>query len=296
MRNRILLFVLLLLGPAFAQEYGLVLSGGGGKGAYEVGVWKALKEYGIADKVTVISGTSVGGLNAALFACEDVETIEKIWLEKVPYKLQTSRSLISQIGLLEIINTVNLHKINAESIPHVIVTAVRDRMKIAKAVTGSTGDYSHRFVLNRESDVDEIKRMLLATSAFPVICSPIALKDGFKYIDGGGNFMGGDNIPFRPVLKSYPAVRNLIVVYLDEKPKKKQRIQKIKYDYYDNIIEIIPTIKMSEFILEGTVNFTQERIKLLIQQGYEDTVDVLKKHSLGNNEQIYPVSSYWFDD
>lgn len=38
MRNRILLFVLLLLGSAFAQEYGLVLSGGGGKGAYEVGV------------------------------------------------------------------------------------------------------------------------------------------------------------------------------------------------------------------------------------------------------------------
>ena len=29
------------------KEYGLVLAGGGTKGAYEVGIWKALKEIGL---------------------------------------------------------------------------------------------------------------------------------------------------------------------------------------------------------------------------------------------------------
>jgi hypothetical protein len=107
--------------------------------------------------------------------------------------------------------------------------------------------------------------------------------------------MGGDNIPYSPILTYYPNIKNIIVVYLDENPKINKRINKIKYDDYD-IIEIIPTIKMSLYVLEGTVNFTQDRIRLLIKQGYEDTVEVIKKHDFGNGEKLYPVSSYWFED
>ncbi len=44
---------------------GLVLSGGEAGGAYEIGVWKVLKESGIVSNITAISGTSVGALNAA---------------------------------------------------------------------------------------------------------------------------------------------------------------------------------------------------------------------------------------
>ena len=43
---------------------GLVFSGGGGKGAYQIGVWKALREYGI--EADCVAGTSVGALNGAL--------------------------------------------------------------------------------------------------------------------------------------------------------------------------------------------------------------------------------------
>ena len=44
----------------------LILAGGGGKGAYEIGVWKAMKELGIDKKIQAVSGASVGGLNGAL--------------------------------------------------------------------------------------------------------------------------------------------------------------------------------------------------------------------------------------
>ncbi|MBQ1240545.1 MAG: patatin-like phospholipase family protein, partial [Lachnospiraceae bacterium] len=40
------------------KEYGIVLEGGGARGAYQAGVWKALKESGV--KIRGISGTSVG--------------------------------------------------------------------------------------------------------------------------------------------------------------------------------------------------------------------------------------------
>ena len=42
-----------------ASPLGLVLSGGGAKGAYEVGVWQALHEAGIAGDVAAVSGTSI---------------------------------------------------------------------------------------------------------------------------------------------------------------------------------------------------------------------------------------------
>ena len=57
-----------LCSVAKSAPLGLVLSGGGAKGAYEVGVWQALEEAGIASNITAISGTSVGAINAALFA------------------------------------------------------------------------------------------------------------------------------------------------------------------------------------------------------------------------------------
>lgn len=49
------------------MELGLVLSGGGVKGAAHIGVLKALEEAGI--KITSISGTSSGSIVAVLYAC-----------------------------------------------------------------------------------------------------------------------------------------------------------------------------------------------------------------------------------
>lgn len=75
-----------------AEPLGLVLSGGGAKGAYEVGVWQELQAAGLASNVTVISGTSVGALNAALFAtCPDAA--EQIWREKMEdvFTINTNR-------------------------------------------------------------------------------------------------------------------------------------------------------------------------------------------------------------
>ena len=66
------------------DSIGLVLSGGGAKGAFQAGVWKAMNELGLAERVRVISGTSVGALNAAAFAAiRDPETICRFWRKHV---------------------------------------------------------------------------------------------------------------------------------------------------------------------------------------------------------------------
>jgi len=69
------------------MRVGLVLSGGGGKGAYEIGVWKAIKELNIDKYIKVVSGTSIGAINAALFAQDDFEEAKKMWQEVTIEKL-----------------------------------------------------------------------------------------------------------------------------------------------------------------------------------------------------------------
>lgn len=68
-------------------EVGLVLAGGGGKGAYHISAWKAFNEYGISDNICAISGTSVGALNAALFSQGDYRFAETIWLNIEPSQI-----------------------------------------------------------------------------------------------------------------------------------------------------------------------------------------------------------------
>ena len=61
------------------KEYGLVLDGGGARGAYQIGAWKALAEAGV--KFRAVAGTSVGALNGALICMDNVENAERIWKE-----------------------------------------------------------------------------------------------------------------------------------------------------------------------------------------------------------------------
>ena len=60
-----------------SRESGLVLEGGGAKGSFQIGAWRALREAGI--KIKGVSGVSVGALNGALICMDDPEKAEDIW-------------------------------------------------------------------------------------------------------------------------------------------------------------------------------------------------------------------------
>lgn len=61
------------------EKIGLVLEGGGSKGAYQVGVLKALLENGY--RFDAVTGTSIGALNGAILAQEGLDTLEEFWRE-----------------------------------------------------------------------------------------------------------------------------------------------------------------------------------------------------------------------
>jgi NTE family protein len=59
------------------EKTALVLSGGGSRGAYQIGVWKALRELGIHIDIAV--GTSIGSINAAAVTQDTYESAKALW-------------------------------------------------------------------------------------------------------------------------------------------------------------------------------------------------------------------------
>ena len=56
---------------------GLVLEGGGTKGAYQIGAYRALRELGMEFKG--VAGTSIGALNGAYIVQDNIDIMEEIW-------------------------------------------------------------------------------------------------------------------------------------------------------------------------------------------------------------------------
>ena len=58
-------------------KLGLVLSGGGAKGAYQIGAYRALRKLG--KNPEIITGTSVGAINGLLIVQGDLYKAVKLW-------------------------------------------------------------------------------------------------------------------------------------------------------------------------------------------------------------------------
>ena len=98
----------------------LVLSGGGAKGSYQLGVWKALRELNI--KFDIITGTSVGALNGALIVQNSYYKAKKIWntmsfetiFGKTNYKTETELDIYKMYGK-EFMKAYEAYKGNKEN-------------------------------------------------------------------------------------------------------------------------------------------------------------------------------------
>ena len=89
------------------KSYGLVLAGGGAKGAYQIGAWKALRELHI--EIEAITGVSIGAINGALIAEGDYEKALELWTNvevksgiNLPSELKEPDNLFSVLNMPQI--------------------------------------------------------------------------------------------------------------------------------------------------------------------------------------------------
>lgn len=262
------------------KEWGLVLSGGGGKGAYQAGVFKALEQYGLGDYITMISGASVGSLNMVLYDSANATLAEKIWSEISPEQflkidanlLDLREGIVSREGLINILDRyIDLDKIrNSERRLYVSVTEY-DQYGQGEGIV-------KYFSLNYHSD-DEIKNILLASSALPIIYSPVEI-EGKMYRDGGIK----DNLPIMPLY--IEGIRNFIVVAMSPNTT-------INYEKYPdaNFLFIKPHKSIGDFF-DGTLDFSSTGAKLRMELGYLDGVRELEYYDRNDEDskQLYALS------
>lgn len=282
-----ILFVLVAI-YTLAEPVGLVLSGGGAKGAYEVGVWKAMKEKSVADNVTVISGTSVGALNAALFASEpEQEKIEDVWLKNMrgvmlPNEVWKSNVIarfegggpaFSPFEALGKILEGKSHDgvIDPNALSNILAQCLAPEWPKDAAKVYSTscenGATPKSYLLNDESPEGRIA-LLRASSAIPVLFSTVDV-NGEVHVDGGCKV----NVPIDPIVEKHPEIKTIYVVYLnDEKHLGNDKPDLAKYPDV-KIVEIIPSRNLHGWF--GALNFSPRQAKKLIQLGYDDAMKVL---------------------
>lgn len=259
------------------KKLGLVLDGGGGRGAYQLGIWKYIKEIGLDKHIKVISGCSVGSLNACLLAMDNYDMAYSIWTNEVKDKIIcadvdsiknhildytsgnitdtiikfiANTGIFSRDGLLEIINKyLNLKLISNLNI-NIYATATHIPSCNAK-----------NFKLNGRSDEDIIQ-ILLASSAIPFVFPTEEIDDNL-YIDGGMS----DNSPLTPMYEE--SCTDIIVVHLDT-----TEVIMDKRENKANIYEIYPSHNLGYFV-NGILDFSSKGAEKRIEQGYNDAKNML---------------------
>jgi NTE family protein len=178
----------------------VVLGGGGSKGAYQIGVWQALRELNL--DYQVVTGTSVGALNGALMAQGEFDAAWNLWwnmdnsqvMEGIPPAQNTldsrlsvyrafAREMMTKGGLdispLEetIRSILDEEKLRRSGIEYGIVTVDMERLSPVRMFLrdmppGSVADY-----------------MIASASCFPAF-KPRTIEKA-RFIDGGYY----DNLP-----------------------------------------------------------------------------------------------------
>lgn len=271
---------------------GLALAGGGARGAYQIGVYLALKKAHI--KIDGFMGTSIGAFNAAMLASKREKELLEFWQNiNVGKILGLSDKLIAELndkkvdlGLVKesIINFKNIlfnKGINITELKNIL-----EQMDIAKTLYKSNKDFG--LVTVRLKDLKplflfkkDIKEKLLDEYIIASCYLPIfkfeKIIDNNYYLDGGFY----DNLPVNALLnKGYDKI---YAVDLKAIGRRQNYIDRNK------VIEIKPSHSLG-----GILNTDREKINDNIKLGYYDTLKIVK--GLDGFKYIFKIKNKWYYD
>ncbi len=261
------------------KSYGIVLEGGGARGSYQIGAWKALKEAGV--RIRGIAGASVGALNGALMCMDDLEKAEKIW-ENISYSqvMDVDENLMEDSNLLE----------KAEQAVRIIRDRGLDitplRRMIEEAVDEERIRKSERELYVTTISLDDRKAMVLDVKELPeggiadgLLAS--AYLPGFKqeklggkrYLDGGGM----NNVPVDVLADR--GYEDIIVIRIYGLGVDTER--RLKLPEHVNVYHIAPRQNLG-----GILEFDKKKARRNMMLGYMDA-----------RRMLYGLegTSYYFD-
>lgn len=158
------------------RKTALVLGGGGARGAYEIGVWQALRELGI--KINIVTGTSVGAINGAMVVQGAFDLAVTLWKE-----LDTS--MVFDIDLKDIIMNTGVESSGLKTMVEKFINekSIRNSPIDYGLVTVEFPSMTPNYLMRNQIPTGEMTDYILASaSCFPAIKSHKIGKSSF--IDG----------------------------------------------------------------------------------------------------------------
>ena len=243
----------------------IVLSGGGSKGSYEIGVWKALRRLHI--EYDIVTGTSIGALNGALMTQKTYLKALYIWhrlsLEYL-FEQQPKSDSKKDILMLYGDNFFKNGGMDIKKIEDIISKAINIKRFYKSNIDYGliTYNFSTRkplVITKKDIEKDKLVDYLMASAT----CYPaFQMKniDGDKYIDGGFY----DNLPVNLAIDL--GATEAIIVDLRAPGLKRLPKGNIKTTY------IRPKNKISFFL-----DFNKEQAKINMNFGYNDTMKAFKR-------------------
>ncbi len=247
----------------------LVLAGGGSRGSYQIGVWQALREMDIHPDM--ITGTSVGALNAAMIVQNDFDHALSLWstLEtsmvfdvqidnKLPKKQRILGALKKFFG--EFVRQGGVDNTPLRSILEQYIDEGMVRRAPAEfgLVTVEMGTGKPCQLWREDIPKGELIDFLLASSAiYPAVRAQEI--DGVKYVDGGYY----DNMPVEMALKK--GADNIIAVDLEAIGNNLRGVLNLKQAKYVKHIKCY-------WDLGSILLFDGSQAKRNIRMGYLDTM------------------------
>ena len=254
------------------KEYGLVLEGGGAKGAYQIGAWKALREAGV--KLKGIAGTSVGALNGALICMGDYENARKVWEnitysrimsvddEKMEYLFRQKKLDMDMVkDALEFMKEGGIDVAPLRALIHDCI----DEQKIMHSpidlyiLTFDVDEWKELDIDIKKSDPSLIQDFLLASAyIFPLFKNEKL--HGKTYVDGGAI----DNVPLGSLVSR--GYQDIIMIRIFGIGREK----KVKIPEGTTVYTVAPRISLGS-IMEFDSRKSRRHMKL----GYYDTMRML---------------------
>ncbi|WP_028973996.1 patatin-like phospholipase family protein [Spirochaeta cellobiosiphila] len=266
------------------EPYCLVLSGGGAKGIYHVGAWKALRELKIPCHAFI--GNSIGAIVAA-FLAQDLHdeidlvgrtlTIENIM--QIPSDLVVNGNLKIDSHKLESFHNFTQHIMKRKGVDtsplRELLTKYIDEEKVRKighdfgVVTVNISELKPQEIFLDEMEKGTLIDYILASSAFPGFDRPQI--QGKSFIDGGIF----DNIPYALARKR--GYKKIIILDISGiGVNRRPNIQGSQTVYIKNSMNF-----------QGTFDFNKDSMKRFGELGYLDTLKAFNKIQ-GHNYFISP--------
>lgn len=245
----------------------IVLSGGGSKGAYQIGVWKALRKLHI--NYDIVTGTSVGALNSILFVQKDYLKALKLWYNldsKIIFKDEFDMKKTSKKNILKkYASNVVSGGLDVEALEHTVEEILNVKKFYSSnidmgIITFKLSKLEPIILTKKEIEPQLLKDYVIASAS----CYPAFKKkeiNGEYYIDGGIY----DNLPINLAINM--GADEVIAVDLKEigfKQKVKNKNIPITY--------ISPNNDIGSFLI-----FEKNSARKAIKFGYNDTLKQYKK-------------------